>query len=221
MRKVLVHPGPPPSGGRRARAGVPPHAIRGAGNNGAMNRIRPSSFLNGPGVRYGAGRSSARPERARRDRTDKAGGSDSIRISRRSAQGGRTRAAPPPRGDPRRCAEAQGSSCRGVRLGRQRRGSPGQCRTEAPARGPCHRPADGSARRRQGVLTLGSVMSMAAAGSPGGLRDQLCDLVRVGDQRQVAGIDLDRGGVHAVGKEALKLGRRRAILPGDGIPGRL
>jgi hypothetical protein len=73
----------------------------------------------------------------------------------------------------------------------------------------------------QGVLTLGSVMSMAAAGSPGGLHDQLCDLVRVGDQRQVAGIDLDRRGVHAVGKEALKLGRRRAILPGDGIPGRL
>ena len=76
-------------------------------------------------------------------------------------------------------------------------------------------------REWPGVSTLGSVMSMAAAGSPGGLHDQLCDLVRVGDQRQVAGIDLDRRGVHAVGKEALKLGRRRAILPGDGIPGRL
>src|ERR1700751_2451489 len=79
----------------------------------------------------------------------------------------------------------------------------------------------GLAASGQGVLTLGSVMSMAAAGSPGGLHDQLCDLVRVGDQRQVAGIDLDRRGVHAVGKEALKLGRRGAILPGDGIPGGL
>jgi hypothetical protein len=48
-RKLRVHPRPPPSSGRRARAGAPPHAIRGAGNNGAMNRIRPSSFLNGQG----------------------------------------------------------------------------------------------------------------------------------------------------------------------------
>jgi hypothetical protein len=42
----------------------------------------------------------------------------------------------------------------------------------------------------------------------------------MGNQREVAGVDLDRCGVHAFGEEALKLRRDRAVLPGDGIPGR-
>lgn len=37
--------------------------FRDAGNNGVMNRVRPSSFLNGPGVRCGTGWSLAWPGR--------------------------------------------------------------------------------------------------------------------------------------------------------------
>ena len=58
------------------------------------------------------------------------------------------------------------------------------------------------------------------ASGPGSVQDQGRDLLRMGDQRQVAGVDLDRGGVHAPGEELLKLRRDRAILPRDGIPGR-
>ena len=59
------------------------------------------------------------------------------------------------------------------------------------------------------------------AGGPGSVQHQLRDLVRVRDQRQVAGVDLNGRGLHAVGQEALKFWRRGAIVPGNGVPGRL
>jgi hypothetical protein len=57
------------------------------------------------------------------------------------------------------------------------------------------------------------------AGCPGGVQDQLGHLLRMSNQREVTGVDLDRCGVHALGEEALKLRRDRAVLPRDGIPG--
>jgi pyrroline-5-carboxylate reductase len=43
------------------------------------------------------------------------------------------------------------------------------------------------------------------AGRPGGGQDELGHLVRMGNQREVAGVDLHCGGVHPFGEEALKL----------------
>ena len=57
------------------------------------------------------------------------------------------------------------------------------------------------------------------APGPDRIQDQLRHLVRMGDQREVPGVDLDRRGAHAPGEEALKLRGRRAVLPRDGVPG--
>src|SRR3954470_19483403 len=54
-----------------------------------------------------------------------------------------------------------------------------------------------------------------------GAQDQLGDLPRMRDQRQVPRVELDRLGLHALGEEALKLRRGGAIAFGDGVPGRL
>jgi len=51
------------------------------------------------------------------------------------------------------------------------------------------------------------------AGGPSSVQDQLRDLLRVGDQREVAGVDLDRRGIHPVCEKALKFRRDRAVLP--------
>ena len=51
------------------------------------------------------------------------------------------------------------------------------------------------------------------AGGPGSVQDQLRDLLRVGDQREVAAVDLDRRGIHPFCEEALKIRRDRAVLP--------
>ena len=56
------------------------------------------------------------------------------------------------------------------------------------------------------------------AGGSSGLQDQGRDLVRVGEDREVAGVDLDRCRVHAVGKEALEFRGGGAISPRDGVP---
>ena len=54
--------------------------------------------------------------------------------------------------------------------------------------------------------------SCQSAGRVNGIHDQLRYLLRVGDQREVAGGDLDRRSVHAVSQEPLEVWRDRAIL---------
>ena len=48
----------------------------------------------------------------------------------------------------------------------------------------------------------------------GGPKDEARDLAGMGDQRQMAGVDLDRCGPHAFGHEALKVGVDGPILTG-------
>src|SRR5881409_3745889 len=61
----------------------------------------------------------------------------------------------------------------------------------------------------------------ASAGTAGGVRDEISNLLRVSDQRQVTGVHLDRLRMHAVCKETLQLRRRGSILLRYGIPRRL
>ena len=66
----------------------------------------------------------------------------------------------------------------------------------------------GRAEERQvdPVLVPREARSAGDSGNGGssGFDDQVRDLLRVGNYREVAGVDLDRCRVHAVGKEALE-----------------
>ena len=55
----------------------------------------------------------------------------------------------------------------------------------------------------------------------GGIQDEVSNLLRMRDQGQVTGLDLDRLGLHPIGHEALQLGRDRPVFRGDGVPTRL
>ncbi len=55
----------------------------------------------------------------------------------------------------------------------------------------------------------------------GGIQDEVSNLLRMRDQGQVTGLDLDRLGLHPTGHEALQLGRDRPVFRGDGVPTRL
>src|SRR5882724_3396775 len=66
----------------------------------------------------------------------------------------------------------------------------------------------------------GSAWSRSAA-TAGGVQDEVGNLLRVSDQRQVTGVHLDRLRLHTVCKETLELRRRGSILLRYGIPRRL
>jgi hypothetical protein len=78
-----------------------------------------------------------------------------------------------------------------------------------------HRWKVSRARQRLG---FGWRQSPAMASS---VQDQIGDLVRMRDQRQMTGLNLDRLGLHPIGHEALQLGRDRPVFRGDGVPTRL
>src|SRR2546428_4515054 len=61
----------------------------------------------------------------------------------------------------------------------------------------------------------------ASAGTAGGVQDEISNLLRVSNQRQVTGVHLDRLRMHAVCQETLQLGRRGSVLLRYGIPRRL
>ena len=61
----------------------------------------------------------------------------------------------------------------------------------------------------------------ASAGTAGGVQDEISNLLRVSDQRQVTGVHLDRLRMHTVCKEPLQLRRRGSILLRYGIRRRL
>src|SRR5437867_5647995 len=61
----------------------------------------------------------------------------------------------------------------------------------------------------------------ASAGTAGGVRDEISNLPRVSDKRQVTGVHLDRLRMHTVCKETLQLRRRGSILLRYGIRRRL
>src|SRR5882724_4314534 len=67
---------------------------------------------------------------------------------------------------------------------------------------------------------LGSGWSRSAA-TAGGAQDEVGNLLRVSDQRQVTGVHLDRRRMHSLGKETLELRRRGSILLRYRIPRRL
>jgi hypothetical protein len=73
-------------------------------------------------------------------------------------------------------------------------------------------------RLRDNGLDLVGAQSAATASS---VQDQIGDLVRMRDQRQMTGLNLDRLGFHPIGPEALQLGRDRPVFRGDGVPTRL
>src|SRR5207249_9431566 len=58
----------------------------------------------------------------------------------------------------------------------------------------------------------------ASAGTAGGVQDEVSNLLRVSDQRQVTGVHLDCFRTHTVCKETLQLRRRGGVLLRDGIP---
>ena len=64
--------------------------------------------------------------------------------------------------------------------------------------------ASRQAHLREFVIVNVQVPGWLWADGFGSIQDQLRDLVGVGDQREVAGVDLDRRGVHASGEEPLQ-----------------
>src|ERR1700730_16149177 len=54
-----------------------------------------------------------------------------------------------------------------------------------------------------------------------GAQDEVSNLLRMRDQGQMTGLNLDRLGLHPIGHETLQLGRNRPVFRGDGVPTRL
>lgn len=63
-----------------------------------------------------------------------------------------------------------------------------------------------------GVLPPAPAIHHPLAALPRGVQDQIRDLSRMGDQRQMTGLHFDRLGAHPLGHEALEIGIDRPVL---------